>query len=130
MRSCHQIVASLSFFLFISNQEQSGSRIPDAQSVKPTFSLKVFFYLTNTANRTNNLQHSSYTIALNKATIIAKKIIIFCKKNADICKIKRILVLKGIFSEIMYVCVYLRIKFQVSGIILTSFRQKYPPPPP
>ena len=27
-------------------------------------------------------------------------------KNADICEIKRALVLKGVFSEITYVCVF------------------------
>ena len=35
------------------------------------------------------------------------------QKHADICKFKRALVLKGIFSE----------AFQVSSIILTSFRR-------
>ena len=43
------------------------------------------------------------------------------------------MVLKGVFSETTYVCmcVDLRNKFQVSGIILTSFRQggnSLPPP--
>ena len=51
-------------------------------------------------------------------------------KNADINKIKRALVLKGLFFETTYV--YLRTKFQVSGGILTSFRILSPPqsPPP
>ena len=31
-----------------------------------------------------------------------KKMLIFCKKNADISKIKRAEVLKGIFSETAY----------------------------
>ena len=43
--------------------------------------------------------------------------LIFCKKNNDtgITKIVGVLVLKGIFSETtyIYVCVYLRTKFQV-----------------
>ena len=43
-------------------------------------------------------------------------------RNAYISKFKRALVLKGIFSE-TNVCVYLRAKFEVSSIILTSFRQ-------
>ena len=51
MMSCRQIVKSLSFFQFMANSEQSGSRIPDASSAKLTFSLKVFFYLTKTGNR-------------------------------------------------------------------------------
>ena len=55
--------------------------------------------------------------------------LIFSKKNADISKIKRALVLKGMK---LHMCVYLRAKFQVSSIILTSFRQggSFTPPPP
>ena len=34
-----------------------------------------------------------------------KKMLLFCKKNADISKIKRTLVLKGKFSETTYVCI-------------------------
>ena len=56
--------------------------------------------------------------------------LIFCKKNADISKIKKALGLKSIFCETKYGCV-LRTKFQVSSIILTSFRQGvFLPPPP
>ena len=43
--SCQQIVPSLSFFRFMANLEQSGSRILDVWSVKLTFSLKITFYL-------------------------------------------------------------------------------------
>ena len=45
--------------------------------------------------------------------------LIFCKKEVGISKIKRTLVLKGIFSETK-TCVYLHTKhtkFEVSGII-------------
>ena len=43
---------------------------------------------------------------------------------------KRILVLKCIFFE-TYICGYLHTKFQVSSIILTSFRRgSFTPPPP
>ena len=52
MTSCQQFVTSLPFFRFMANLEPSGSRIPDALSVKLTFSLKVTFYLTKTENRT------------------------------------------------------------------------------
>ena len=58
--------------------------------------------------------------------------LMFCKNDANISKTKEVLVLKGIFSKPKYVCVYLRTKFQVSSIILTSFRQGegfYPPTP-
>ena len=43
-------VTSLSFFQFMTNVEQSRSRIPDAWSVKFTFSLIVTFYLSETEN--------------------------------------------------------------------------------
>ena len=49
--------------------------------------------------------YSSHTIALSKGTILTKKNTDFLQKNADISKIKRALVLKGIFSETKYECV-------------------------
>ena len=52
MTSCRQIVTSLSFFRFMVNLQQSGSQIPDAQSVKLAFSSIVTFYLTKTEYRT------------------------------------------------------------------------------
>ena len=48
--------------------------------------------------------------------------VIFLQKSADIRKIKMALVVKGIFLKLNK-CVYLRAKFKVSSIILTSFRQ-------
>ena len=51
MMSCWQIVTSLSFFQFMANLEQFKIWIPDAESVKVTFSLRVTFYLTKTENR-------------------------------------------------------------------------------
>ena len=47
----------------------------------------------------------------------------FFTKNADISKIEKVLVIKGIFSEATYGCALLRTKFQVSSIMLTSFRK-------
>ena len=43
------------------------------------------------------------------------KIAIFCKTNADILKIKKILVLKGIFSKTKYVCVLYVPNFKFLG---------------
>ena len=54
----------------------------------------------------------------NTATLILQKKN-WAKKNY-VSKTKGILVLKGIFSETAYVCVYFRIKFHVSSIILMS----------
>ena len=42
----------VAIFQFTANLEQSGSQIPDAQSVKFIFSLKITCYLTKTENRT------------------------------------------------------------------------------
>ena len=49
-----KIVTSLSLSRFLVNLEQSGGRIPDAESVKVMFSVKVTFHLTKTENRTKN----------------------------------------------------------------------------
>ena len=66
--SCREIVTSLSFFGFLANLEQSGGRIPDTESAKVMFSVKVTFCLTKTENRTKK--------SLTE------------QKNADISKIK------------------------------------------
>ena len=50
--SCQTIVTSLSFFWFIANSGQSGSRIPAKWFVKLTFSIIVTFYITKAENRT------------------------------------------------------------------------------
>ena len=55
MTSCQEIVTLLSFSRFMANLEQSRSRIPDVESVKLTFSLRITFYLTKTENRTKKL---------------------------------------------------------------------------
>ena len=54
--------------------------------------------------------------------------LIFLQKNADIIKVNRAMVLKGIFSETTYACVlmmcmYVCTKFEVSSSVLTSFRR-------
>ena len=86
--------------------EQSGSRILDVWSVKLTLSLTLIFCLTKTENRSSkSLTALIHTIALSKGTIFDKKMLSFCKSNADISKIKGVVVLKGIFSETAYVCV-------------------------
>ena len=46
-----EIVTSLSFFLFLPNLEQSGSRILTAESANVMFSVIVTFCLTKTENR-------------------------------------------------------------------------------
>ena len=61
------------FFQFTDNPQPYGSRIPDAWSIKLTFSLTKIFYLTKTENETKSFLHSSHTIILSKGTIFAKK---------------------------------------------------------
>ena len=106
MTSCWKIVTPLTFFQFTANLKQSGRQTSETQSIKLVFSLIVTFYLTKTENRTKKsltqLSHYCFVKVLfqpQNADFLDKK------KNADISKIKRILVLKGIFSETTYRCV-------------------------
>ena len=71
------------FFWLMANIQLSGSRIPDAWSIKRTFSLINKHYLNK------RTEHSSDFLQ---------------KKNADISKMNGVLVLKGTFSETTYVC--------------------------
>ena len=62
MTSFKKTVTPLSFFEFTANLEQSGSRIPDAQSAKLIFLLTLTFYVTTTKSRTKKsvMQFSHY----------------------------------------------------------------------
>ena len=51
-----------------------------------------------------NLLQSFHTITLSKGNIFVKNAKYLQKKNANISKIKVVLVLKGIFSGTTYVC--------------------------
>ena len=70
---CRQIVTSLLFSRFVANLEQSGSRIPDAWSVKLTFSLIVTFYLTKTENRTKKIFNIALMLLLWVKVLILTK---------------------------------------------------------
>ena len=71
-----------------------------------------------------NLLHVSHTIALSKGSFFCKK-----KKNGGISKIKEVLLLKGIFSETIYVCV---LTYQISSFYHNSneFQTRSNPPAP
>ena len=87
----------------MTNFQLSRSSIPEAWSIKVTFSLTVNFYLTKTA---------SIIKKSNTAPILLIWVMIFFfAKNAEIMKIKCVLVLKGISSEIIYICV---LTYQIS----------------
>ena len=80
------------------NLEQLGYRIPNPYSVKLTISFIVTFYLTK--NWKQNLKISILAILfIVEVLFFSKKCWFFCK----ISKIKKVSVLKGIFSENTYV---------------------------
>ena len=97
----------MSFFQFMANLQTSGSGIPDAWSIKLTFSFIVIFYVTKISNTT-------LILLLWVKVLFLPKNSDFLQKNADISKIKGVWVLKGIFSETTYVCV---LTYQTSSFL-------------
>ena len=96
MKLYWQILTLSSFFQLMVDLEQFRIRIPNTGSITFKFSLAAIFHLTQTENRIErSLIQLSY-VSLSKATI---------SKNVDISKNKGILVLKGTFSELTYLCV-------------------------
>ena len=83
-------------------------------------------YLIKTENRTKK-PHSSHTTAWSKGTIFAKNAN-FLQKIAGISKIRGPWY-GNIYFLNLHICMYLRAKFQISSIILTSFRQGIILPP-
>ena len=74
--------------------------------------------------------HSSHTIALNKDTIFTTKCWYFAKKCWHQQKLDVLGIKIYIFWNYLCVCTYVRTKFQVSSIILTSFRREVILPTP
>ena len=61
MTPCRQIMTSLLFFGLTVDLEQSGTQVPEAWFLIPTFSLIETFYLTKTENITKkSLKQLSY----------------------------------------------------------------------
>ena len=81
-------------------------------------SLIELFYLTKTENRTKKSNIPRVILPWVKKLFLPKNAD-FLQKIAEISKILWFFVLKVIFLETQYLCT----KFQVSSIILTSFRQ-------
>ena len=83
----------------------------------------VTLYLTKTENRTKKsvtqLSHHSFE---QRQYFCQKKMLNFAPKNVDISKIKGALVLKAIFSETIYMCVF-TYQIPCSTILLTSFKR-------
>ena len=72
MKLYQKVLTSMSFFQFMVNLEQSGSWIPDEQSVKLIFPLIITSYLTQSENRAKIPLTNSHTIALSEGTIFEK----------------------------------------------------------
>ena len=69
------------------------------------FSLVVSIYLTKNENRTKKIFNTALTLLLWVKVLFLLKNADFLQNNVAISKIKRALILKGIFSETTYVCV-------------------------
>ena len=110
--SCRHIVTSLSFFQFMANLQPSGMRILDVWSAKLIFSLEITFYLTKTENRTKKFLTQLSLLLIWLKVLFLLKNAEFLLKNRDISKIKKVLVLKSIFSKTTYVCV---LTYQISS---------------
>ena len=74
--------------------EQLRRWIPDALSIKLTFSKTVTFYFTKIENRIKQFLTALILLIRVKVLFFDKKMIFVCKKDADISKIKGVLVLR------------------------------------
>ena len=79
---------------------------PDSRCIvcKTYFFINTNFFLQKLKTELKNLWHRSSTIALTILVLFWPKSADFCKRNANINKIKRVLLLKGIFYESTHVC--------------------------
>ena len=102
MTSCQKIMTSTSFFQFLSEIDESGSRIPEAWSVILTF------LLISTFHQYQNQYHKN-----DKQNL---KMLIFAINLLTSVKLRGSIMLRGSIK----LCVYWRTKFQDSIIILTS----------
>ena len=78
---------------------------------KTFFSLIVTFYRTKTENK-NKKSLNTAVILLLWVYYFWQKILIFCIKYADICKIKKVMEVKSIFSKTTYMCL---LTYQISS---------------
>ena len=83
----------LSLFWFMANLEQSGHRIPDAQSVKHIFINSNLLSYKNLKTELK-ISNTALTTILWVKLLFSLKNDDFMKKYADIIKIKRALILK------------------------------------
>ena len=122
MTSCQKIVTSLSFSGFLANLEQSGWRIPDTESAKAMLSVIVTFCLKKTENRTKKSLTQLSHYFFQWRYFLGEKTLIFCKKKLTLGKWRGPSYQKAYFLKLK-TDLYLRAKFEVSSVILWSFRQ-------
>ena len=99
------IVTSLLFFQFMANLEQSENWIPDSWSLKLTFLLIVTIYSMENKHRTKK--------SLTQLILLLSVKVLFFEKKKTLSFLKKcwhqqnlgVLVLKGIFSKTLYMCV-------------------------
>ena len=86
---------------------------------------KTYFLINSNLLSYKNWKQNKKISNTSLILLLWVKVLLLTKKSADISKIRRVLVLKSIFSKTRYRCIltYLRTKFQVFSIIPTSFRQ-------
>ena len=113
-------VGDLSDLWPIWSNSEAGFR---THSVKLKISIIVTFYLKTlkTENRTKKTLTQFSHYYFNWRCYIYQKMLLFAKKMLTSAKRRGSCTKRYIFWN--YMCVYLRTKFQVSIIILTSFRQ-------
>ena len=102
MTPCRKLLTSFPFSRFMTNFWKSWSWIADIWYVMLAFLMRVAFYLTKTGNRTEK----SLTKPIIVKVLVSRENTDLLQKNADISKIKGILALKDIFTEIKYVFVF------------------------
>ena len=101
MTSCRKTVTPLSLFQSMDNFEPDSGR-----SV-----CKTYIFINSNSSILEKLKtelkifNTAPTLSLSVKVLFLPKRANFLQKNADISKIKTVLVLKGIFSETAYVCV-------------------------
>ena len=118
MTSWRQIMTPFSFWRFMANLHQSRNGIPDALSI-----ILSFHYLTKAANRSKKFLTQAWFYWFKKRNWFFLKIVSLLQKkcyhrpNLAVSDTNKVYILK------LNMCLHALTKFQVSNIILASFRQ-------
>ena len=131
MTSCQQIVTSLSYFHFMADLHLDSNKVivNENVSIKLKFSLTIMFYFTKTESKTKkSLTQLSYYCFEYRYYFCQKMLTFFFFFLKNICSFQQsyggFWHFKVYFLKFLYF-LYLRIKFQASSLMLTSFRQDF-----